>query len=406
MGREDSPATFGDYWLDKRRDKKSPDIWQITWYDPKTRAVRYRSTRTDSLDAAIDELRAHEALQTAKQPQRPEDAVVVPLLFNYWQERGREAKSANQIASSIRQFIGFLMQDVATENVTVAQLNPLLFDRFRRWRMAPHSYDVPWAGEAIAFTSKGVSGEAVQRNLDDIRAALHHQAKNQRLPYKPLVPSLEAKYRSDPRDTVLTTEELGAIIGYCAYDLPTLRWVLLMLATAVRPDAGLAMDPTGKQYRGGDVLDLHPPAWPRTKKHNPVVPLIPEFKPWLLAWKDCPHPAVLSRKIAWRTMRKALGLGPEVVPKTIRHTIATKLRSKGVRAEEIETLLGHRVHKRTTAVYAKYDPQYLQEAKAALSTIWNECCNAAHEWLAVHLLSTGRFEQTKVVVKSGGNASV
>jgi hypothetical protein len=406
MGRENSPAVYGDFWLDKRRDGRAPDVWQITWYDPATRAVRYRSTRTACLDEAADELRAHEQRQRAKEPQRPEDAQVIPLLFNYWEERGREADSAAQIASSTRQFIGFLMQDEATDGVTVAQLNPMLFERFRKWRMGPHSYDVPWAGESIAFTSKGVSGEAVQRNLDDIRAALHHQARNNRLPYKPLVPTLDRKYRSEPRDIVLSIDELGAIIGYSAYDIGSLRWVLLMLATAVRPDAALAMDPKRQHKGNADVLDMHPPEWSRTKKVNPVVPLIPEFKPWLLAWKANPHPSVQSRKIAWRTMRKALDLDPRIVPKTIRHTVATQLRSRGVRAEEIETLLGHRVHKRTTAVYAKYDPLYLQEAKAALSTLWGECCTAANRWLAVHLLSTARFKKTKVIAKNGGNASV
>jgi integrase len=406
MGREDSPFVYGDYWLDKRRDGKAADTWQITSYDQKTRQVRYRSTRTGSLDEARDLIRAHEERQRAKGAQRPEDALVIPLLFNYWDEHGREVDSAAQVASSIRQFIGFLMQDEATDAVTVAELSPMLFTRFRRWRMAPHSYDVPWAGRSIAFSSKGVSGEAVQRNLDDIRAALHHQANNQRLPYKPLVPSVPRQYRSRPRDVTLTTTELGAIIGYSAYDIGSLRWILLLIATAVRPDAALAMEPA-KQHKGNaDVIDLHPPAWARTKKHNPVVPLIPEFKPWLLAWKAHPHPPVRSRKIAWRTMRRELGLAANVVPKTIRHSIATRLRAKGVRPEEIEVLLGHRVFKRTTEVYAKYDPEYLQGAKAALSTIWAECCTAAKEWLAVHMLSTGQFEKTKVLAINGGNASV
>lgn len=405
MGREDSPCIYGDYWLDKRRDGKSPTVWQVTWYEPKSRAIRYRSTRTERLDDAKAFLRAHEEREQAKRAQRAEDAMVIPLLFNYWEERGRKRRSRSQIASSIRQFIGFLMQDEAGDGVTVAELNGALFERFREWRMGPHGYDVPWAGASIAFQSKGVSGEAVSRNLDDVRAALHYQADNNRLPYKPIVKPLEAEYRSPPRDVRLTVDQMGEIIGYCAYDIASLRWVLLMLATAVRPDAALAMDPK-RQYHGGDVIDLHPPAWPRTKKVNPVVPLIPEFKPWVEAWRDHPHVSVASRKIAWRTMRAALKLPANIVPKTIRHTVATELRSRGVRAEEIETLLGHRVHKRTTAVYAKYDPTYLREAKAALSTYWNECCTAANRWLAVHLLSTGRFQRKVVVAKTGGNARV
>jgi hypothetical protein len=52
MPREDSPHIVGEFWLDKRRDGKSPDKWQIARYDDKTRSVIYRSTRTGSLDDA------------------------------------------------------------------------------------------------------------------------------------------------------------------------------------------------------------------------------------------------------------------------------------------------------------------------------------------------------------------
>jgi hypothetical protein len=46
------------------------------------------------------------------------------------------------------------------------------------------------------------------------------------------------------------------------------------------------------------------------------------------------------------------------------------------------------VIKRTSRVYAKYDPDYLLNVSKALSTIWADYCAAAQEWLAVHLLST------------------
>jgi hypothetical protein len=54
---------------------------------------------------------------------------------------------------------------------------------------------------------------------------------------------------------------------------------------------------------------------------------------------------------------------------------------------EIETALGHLVLKRTSRVYAKYDPDYLLNVSKALSTIWQDYCGAAQEWLAVHSLS-------------------
>jgi hypothetical protein len=407
MAREDSEYVYGEYWLDKRRDGKAPDVWQIAWYEPGTRQVRYRSTRCKGIDDAKSVIRAHEERERAKGPQRPEDAPVLPLLLNYWEERGRDLDSAAQIASSLRQFIGFLMQDEATPDVKVAELNPRLFERFRKWRMAPHSYDVPWGGRDYRHESKGVSGEAVQRNLDDVRAALNHNTgDNARLPYVPKVPGVEAKYRSAPRELLLTREQMGAIIGYAAYDIGALRWVLLMTGTLIRPEAGLAMNPREQLIPGHRLLDLHPPAWPRTKKHNPVVPLIPELAPWMEAWALNPHQGVLSRKVWWRTMRKHLALPALAVPKTIRHTVATRLLAMHVPFEEVETALGHLVLKRTSRVYAKYDPAYLANVSKALSTVWTDYCAAARDWLAVHSLSTPKKGQSLTVVKNGGNLRV
>src|SRR3546814_2206232 len=48
-------------------------------------------------------------------------------------------------------------------------------------------------------------------------------------------------------------------------------------------------------------------------------------------------------------------LPDNIVPKTIRHTVATQLRTRGVPQEQISTLLGHAYANRTTGVYAKYD---------------------------------------------------
>jgi len=404
MARDDSPLIYGDFWLDKRRDGKAPTIWQIAWYEQGSRQVRYRSTRRADVNEAAAILRAHEEQQRAKGRQSPEDALVIPLLFLYWKEKGSKADSQQQIASSLRQFIGFLMQDEATTDLTVAGINHGVWERFREWRMSPHEYDVPWFGKDYRHLSRGVSGEAVSRNLDDIRAALNHQVDRNRLPYMPKVPDVPEEHRSPARDLVLTTDQLGSIIGYAAYHIEHLRWVLAMIATAARPDALLALDPHRQSRQFGfKLVDIHPPSWPRTKKVNPVIPVIPEFEPWLRAWAEHPHPPVASRKIWWRHMRRELGLPEKAVPKTIRHTIATRLRSEGVPGDKLQMLLGHETLKRTTRVYAKYDPQYLQEVKAPLSMIWSECCTAAHQWLAVHLLSTPKRGQKLTVLENGGN---
>jgi hypothetical protein len=47
------------------------------------------------------------------------------------------------------------------------------------WRLKPHSYSIEWLGKTFAHSSKGVSGEAIQRNLDDVRAALNYAVGKQ-----------------------------------------------------------------------------------------------------------------------------------------------------------------------------------------------------------------------------------
>jgi integrase len=294
-------------------------------------------------------------------------------------------------------------RDSVTIAATIEDMKPDVFRRFGRWRMKPHSYDLEWQGATYKHSSKGVSGEAVQRNLDDVRAAFNHAVSEGRLPYAPKVPAVEAQYRSPPRDVTLTIEQLGAIVGYAAYDIEALRWVLGMIATACRPDAVLKWN-VAAQWKGcGPVFDTHPTGAPRTKKRNAVVPVIDEFRPWLEAWAEHPHRPVKSRKTWWRTMRDALGLPPEIVPKTIRHTVATELRRRGVSLTDIAGLLGHISESRVTQVYAKYDPSRLPHVKQELSAIWREVCASANDWLTNHFRVSPAYNQPIVVARKAEN---
>lgn len=386
MGRDTSPYIVGDYWLDKRRDGKSPDIWQIARYDAKARSDVYRSTKQRDLEAAKRVLDVHFEVQRAKGPQTAEDAKVIPQLLLYYREHGQDVRSPGQVASSLRAWMGFLMQDVATADATFSQIDKPMLERFRRWRMGEHSYSVPWREKVYDHTSKGVKGETVQRNLDDFRAALNHAEDAKRVPSAPKVAGVKQEYRSPPRDVHLTIEQLGAIVAFTRSDIATHRWVQLMIATMHRPEACLAFDPLTQI--NGKLLDMHPPEWPRTKKRNQVIPCIAPLQPLLSEWLSKPHKAVLSKKRAWRTMRAALMLPDEIVPKTVRHTIAKELRSRGVPGDEIEMILGHRVMKRVSEVYAKYDPSYLAKARDMLTTIFNEVQAHAAAWDADHLRTT------------------
>jgi hypothetical protein len=265
----------GDYWLDKRPE--SP-FYQICWYDAQGRTTRHRSTRRERLDDAKPVIHAFEEAQRAKSRQPIEEARVVPLLMLYWEEHGKAAINSAQVATSLRQFIAFLMQDKATIGVTVHALTPDVFRRFERWRRGAHSYKLRWQGRDYDHSSPGVSFESISRNLDDVRAGLNHHVNEGRLLFAPKVPGVETVKRSPPRDITLTYEQLGAIIGYALTDLEALRWILGMVATAARPDAVLRWQ-VAKQVKPRGLFDTHPHGLPLTKKRNAVVPVIPEFQP-------------------------------------------------------------------------------------------------------------------------------
>jgi integrase len=386
MPRETSPYVVGEFWLDKRRDGKSPDIWQIA--RSQARSVIYKSTGKRALDDAMPILDAYFANERSKQKQPAGEAQVVPILWRYWIEKGRKNINSDQTGRSLRTFVAFLEQDDAGPGAVVTDMLPTLFERFREWRMAPHAFEMDWDGEHFDYTSDGVAGDTVTRNLNDIRAAFNHAEENQRIPYAPKVRAVGEQHLNPLRERVLTEDELARIVWY-AFHFPRLfRFVALQMCTSVRPMAALRFDPK-TQYEAG-LIDLQPKAKARTKKRNAVIPAIRPMRVVLRAWQREEVEPVESIKTSWRTMRKVLDLSADVFPKTIRHTIATWLyNDSSVPERQVSEMLGHEGKlSRTSKLYAKYDPRRLQEVVRALTTIWMRISRLARAYGADHRLTT------------------
>lgn len=392
----------GDYWLTKRRDGKSPHIWQIA---TGTRSVVYRSTKCRDLEQAKAVLRAHEAASRSRTLQDVDHAELLPHLFNYIKEHGPDVLRLDTIESSFRAWIGFLMQDELGTGVRVGDLNKVVVTRFRRWRMGPHSWEIEWGDKVYRHQHSGVSGEAVQRNIEDMRAALGHAEAARRIATAPALPSVEKALRSKPRRHLFTVAQLGAMIAYADQEPGAQQWLWLMIGTAARPDAALAFDPA-LQWTG-KVADLHPPERPQTDKRNPVVPVIEHLANVFEGWTMQP---VASRKRWWRTMRAKLDLPVTHVPKTIRHTVATYLRSAGVPGEQISALLGHKDQgdtlETTSGVYAHADPLKMKAATKALTTLWEAVEREADKWRAVHLLTITKDNNKILVDRKAAKAQI
>ncbi|NHO53204.1 tyrosine-type recombinase/integrase [Acetobacter estunensis] len=79
---------------------------------------------------------------------------------------------------------------------------------------------------------------------------------------------------------------------------------------------------------------------------------------------------ILKINGAWRAARDAAGLSSEIVPYTIRHTMATELITRGVPEIEVASLMGHAMpNLRTTGRYVHVRPDFLANARRSIEEV-------------------------------------
>lgn len=389
MSRITSPWIVGEWWLDKRSDGASREIWQITTYDPIKRKILYKSSKQKSLTSAKAALEVflenQKAGTNSVKPQPKDDpmtAAIIPELNRYWLDHGRHTISYDTTARSLRSFIAFLNADRVGPVAKFRDLNNKLVERYQAWSMNPHSFRITWFDQAYESRSRGISGATFKRQLAIIKAAIALAVENGVIPSAPFIRPVDTSFVSPLRTRTLTTEELGAIIGYASSDRDLANWISLMLATGARPVAASLFSPDDQYRRLARRVDLHPKKLPLTKKRNPVVPIIPEFErliqchvgPWI-----SPTVKVTTLWRRFRLMRQQLGLDSKVFPKTLRHTVATHLAICGASEWHIEAMLGH------WASPAYRDrltnsSRFYEGIVPHISRLWISAHNAADEW--------------------------
>lgn len=340
---QERAGQIGDYWLSKR---PGSDQWHRTWYDAATRQTRRASLGTADFQEGKLKLWEWYARHGKVQKQDPADTPLELVLVRYYEQHGRNLASAEMIRTSLGYWSDFF------DGATVRELTAGRQREFVAWLRA--------SGK------RPRSDGYIKRILTDGKSALSRAYREGELESVPFILPGED---SPARERVLTVDESAAL--WLATDLPHERMMLALLyGSLARPDAALALR---KEYVDFPrrLLTQNPPGRKQTKKWRPVVPVCGFLLPWLenapagalVAWRGKP---IKSFKTAWRAMRKKAWLGQDVVPKTIRHTMATELRSAGVPEAEIAGFLGHRAFGGKTEVYAKYRPDYLGEATTAI----------------------------------------
>jgi integrase len=225
--------------------------------------------------------------------------------------------------------------------------------------------------------ARGVATSTSARELTVLRAALGYAYKNGHLVERPFVELPSTDEQPPPRDRWLTRSEAARLLWESRRTeearghLPL--FIQLMLRTAARPGALFELRWVQIDF-DNNRIDFNPPGRQRSKKERPIVP-IPRRLRWFLlrAHARATSPFVLSYngqplqsvKKAFRNARKRAGLGPDVVPYTLRHTCATWLMQAEIEVQMIGGWLGHKDPK-TTRRYTHHHPSYMDRARRVL----------------------------------------
>lgn len=185
-------------------------------------------------------------------------------------------------------------------------------------------------------------------------------------------PQIERPSKPRPKERHLTRDEARRLIEAAAF--PHVRlFIILALGTGARSGAllGLVWD---RCDFGRGLIDLRDPDILRPHKGRAIVPMNRTVRAALTeayGGKLTPHviewagKRVLSVKRGLKAAAKRAGL-EDVSPHVLRHSAAVQMVEAGINIEEVAQFLGHSNPSITRRVYARYSPDYLRTAAAAL----------------------------------------
>lgn len=298
-------------------------------------------------------------------------------------ERGRDPDRVQ-----VAHVIAVYSEDVATGHArpkeALARLGRLL-DHFGTKRLSEVT------GAACRAYARKRPGGAARRELEDLRAAIRHYHREG---FVTTTVAVTLPQRGDARSRWLTRSEAARLL-WAAWRMRqtwkgqdsdrrtgqhVARFILVALYTGTRAGAvcGAAIRPTvGRGYVDLDagIFYRRPPGARETKKRQPPVRLpdrlIAHLRRWerkghskasVVEWNGSP---VLRINKAFRAAVKMAGLGPDVVPHTLRHTLATWFMQRGVDPWQAAGFLGMSLET-LQRVYGHHSPLHMEEARQAI----------------------------------------
>jgi integrase len=345
-------SEIGGHWLSKRRGS---DNWCITSFDAATRQTKRVSTGTDDFQQAEIALAKHVTSNAVIKDQPAADVPLATLLVRYWDNHASKIASRSTSKVAIALWVEFW------QTATVSELSVVRQEEFIAW-----------------LKGRGYKNSYVSRVLVVGRAAVTRAFKRQEITSAPFI--MDEKDRSDEAEAYRLTKPQMIRLIKAARDVPQVfTFIMIAMNTLARPSAVLELRPDQVDL-DARLIDLNPQGRKRTKKGRPVLPITKTLMPFVLdteckrfiLWKDEPVKAV--RKSFNAAVKKA-GLPPVVTPYTIRHTMATEMRARGVPAWEVKGWLGHSLPG-ATEKYAKFAPDYMSAGAQAIEAYVAEISKA------------------------------
>jgi integrase len=222
-----------------------------------------------------------------------------------------------------------------------------------------------------------VAQGTVWTELTRLRACLSWAAKARLIPSPP--PLVWLPQKPKPKDRVLSEDEVSRLIE--AADAPHVRlFIVLAITTGGRKSALLELTWDRVDFGRGTIdlrsRDVYSPLTKGWRKGRAVVPMTDEAREELLAARDG---ALSDRVIEWNgapvaNIRKGFmaaasraGIGPEVTPHTLRHSVATWLEEDGVDIAHVSRMIGHRDPSTTRRIYQHPRAETLRSVADAVS---------------------------------------
>jgi len=345
MSKQQQFARNGGHWLSQR---SGSDNWCRTWFDKHTRQTKRASLGTTDFRQAELKLAEWIVNNQVLRKERPQEILVETVLLRYYEGHAKNIRSAEASRFAMAKWSTFFAEQV------VSDINPTSIDGF-----------------IDSLRSQGCSEGYIGRILGVGKAALNRAYK---LGEIASVPYVKSGSKGRTRERILSITETAQLFDAVESD-HMLMYLIIAFNTLARPEAILQL----KRFQidlNNRLVTLNPHGREQTKKRRPTLPITDTLFPWLeqaktdvlVCWRGKPIKAV--RK-GFKLIRERAGLDSSVTPYTIRHTMATELRRRGVQEWELAGFLGHSSGS-VTERYAKFAPDYMSNARIAIDDYFIE----------------------------------